>query len=332
MEQGLKLGIIGFGRIVELVHLPIIKKLEQITHYGVYDMTPERVELANRRSIAVYASIDELLASDVDIVLIATPPSSHYELARAALTAGKHVLIEKPVTVTFSEAEGLRRLAQQTGKAVSVFHNRRYDADFCFVKEAIAAGMVGNVLFVERRHHMFGSGANFGVKSFDPQWRNKRQYGGGALLDWGVHLIDQLLQLNLGRMDSIHSSVQTLNWNQGEVDDYVHALMRLDNGILYHMEINFASNATVPFWVIGGDQGTLQVMNDKEAVLLAKGAQPRPFTLEQNKLTAAKEIYESFIQHIQGGGPLSVNMDEVTAVMEVIDRIHSGAPEYASAT
>lgn len=324
-HKPIKLGIIGFGRIVELVHLPLLKKLPELTVSGVYDITPQRLDLAARRGFQVFAELHDLLKSSVDAVLVATPPSTHFELAAKALQYGKHVVLEKPVTVTAEEAIRLRMLANERGKLVTVFHNRRYDSDFIAVKNVISEDVLGPLLFVERRHHMFGSGASFGVKSFYPDWRNESCYGGGALLDWGVHLIDQLLELRLGSIHEVDAQLRGMRWQQGSVDDFVRADFRMDNGILASLEVNFGSNANVPMWVVGGEAGTLQVNNPKEAVLYRKGKPAESVSLDSALSSGPEHIYAALAASVLGSGELAVSLDQAVETMRIIDAIRHSA-------
>lgn len=321
MNTVIRLGIVGFGRIVELVHLPILKKMDGIRVAGVYDLTPERAALAAKRGFPVFDSLAALLDEGMDAVLVATPPVSHYEVARQALLAGAHVLMEKPVTVGSDEAIQLKGLADRTGKTVSVFHNRRFDADFKFVLRALEEKLAGETLFIERRHHMFGSGASFGVKSYDPEWRNRQASGGGAILDWGVHLADQLLLLPLGEIQSVRAFTHRLPWNQGDTEDYVHGELTFDSGVAASLEVNFASQAKLPLWVIGGDRATIQVNSDKEAVLLEKGSAPVVIPLESNSRSAALEIYSSFERAIRGQGQPEVTLEQAIKVMTLLEQI-----------
>ncbi len=327
MSDVIRLGIVGFGRIVELIHLPIIKKMSGISVAGIYDITPERAALAARRGLPVFASLPELLEEELDAVLVATPPVSHYEIARLALLTGAHVLMEKPVTVTTGEAVELKRLADSVGRVVSIFHNRRFDADFLFVLRALEEKLAGETLFIERRHHMFGSGASFGVKSYDPEWRNRQSSGGGAILDWGVHVADQLLMLPLGKVKSVRSFSQRLSWNKGDTEDYVHGELMFDSGITAFMEVNFASLAKLPLWIIGGDRATIQVNSDKEAVLLEKGHEPVLLPLESNSRSAGERIYTSFVQAIKGDGVPEVTLEQAIQVMDVLEQIRQGGTE-----
>jgi len=324
MNDTLKLGTVGFGRIVELVHLPLLKQLPQLEVTGIFDITPQRLSLAAKRGFTPYSELEQLLDSSIDAVLIATPPNSHYQIAEQALRKGKHVIIEKPVTLTAKESIQLKCIAEQEGKIVTIFQNRRFDNDYLLVKNMIEEEALGRIMFVERRHHMFGSGASFGVKSFNPGWRNQKSYGGGALLDWGVHLVDQLLQLGLGQCVEMRSCMRSLWSSQEEVDEYVHASIGTDQNVLLSMDINFASSVSAPLWIVGGEKATLQVISDKEAVIHRPGEQPAEVQMLDSK-DGPLRIYSSFANAVLHGGDLEVTIDEAIETMKILDRIRDCA-------
>lgn len=324
MTNKLSIGIVGFGRIVELVHFQLMKENPDTEIGGVYDITPQRAHLAGKRGLTTYASLEELLDSPIDAVLIATPHNSHFPIAEQALRAGKHVLLEKPVGLNADEAIKLKRIAEQENRVITVFHNRRYDPDFQLVKQVIAEGCLGPLMVVERRHHSFGSGASFGVKSFYPAWRNEKEFGGGALLDWGVHMADQLLQLGLGPCSQIRAVMKPF-WNpQGLVDDYVQAQMVAGNHVQLSLEINFASAAQLPLWVVGGREGTLQILSERDAVLYEKGKRTKEFKLESPR-SGAMEIYNTFVDAVRNGGKLAVTIEETIETMKLLDQIRKSA-------
>jgi len=331
MADTVKLGIVGFGRIVELVHLPLLKQMPEFEVHGIFDVTPKRLELAAKRGFPVFAELERLLDSEADAILVATPPSSHYRIAAQALRCGKHVLIEKPVTLDAAEAIQLKTIADQEGKTVTVFHNRRFDSDYLLAKKMIEEDGLGEILFVERRYHTFGSGAVFGVKSFRPEWRNEIAYGGGALLDWGVHMIDQLLNLNLGACEEVRASMNNLRWRQGEVDDYVNVVMNTDRQVVLSMDINFASHVSSPLWIVGGSRATLQIVSDREALLYEKGKSVREIKPEERPKSGALAIYASFAECIRNGGRLAVTLEEAIKTMEVLDRIRDSARQSKEA-
>lgn len=326
------INVIGFGRIAELTHIPLLGKMQAFELRGLFDVTEQRRALAAKRGLRVYADLDKLLDDEAETVLIATPPSSHYELAAMALRKGKHVLLEKPAALNAAEAEALRELADAHGRIVSVFHNRRFDDDVRLVREVMDSGRLGSIQYAERRLHQFGSGASFGVQSFHPGWREETAFGGGALLDWGVHLADQLLRLNLGSWQSVGATMHRLRWNKGDAEDAVQARILLDTGVLLSLDIHFGSHVRSPLWIVGGERGTLVVADGGEATLYAADGQatkvkPRPEEpgSYRKDLEGVKRIYAAFAARLAGEGELAVTLDEAVETLRLLDAIRASA-------
>lgn len=317
-----KLGIIGFGRIVELIHLPIIKKFDDIEVVGVFDITDSRLKIAEKRNLNTYSNLDVFLEEDMNAVLIATPPNSHCEIAKKAISAGKHILMEKPLTINYEEAKIVKEMSEQVGIGVTVFLNHRFDPDFLFIKDVIERNMLGQPTFIQRNYHTNKSGSDFGVKSFNPAWRVQKSFGGGALLDWGVHLIDQLLSLQLGKVKDVMGQALSLPNSEGEADDYVNANLLLENNTLLTFNINFRTTLPQPCWIVGGDKGTLQLRDQEALVQWADGETSRYIIDKPSKFSASK-IYQSFIDFIKEGRPLLVSMEVAVQGMEIIDRIQT---------
>src|SRR5690606_7192884 len=151
--------------------------------------------------VDVVASPDAALArDDVALVVIATPNATHAPLADAALRAGKHVVVDKPFTITLDEARALVATARETGRLLSVYQNRRWDSDFLAVREALHAGAIGEV--VELRSE---------ISRWRPQvrdrWRERPEPGAGLWYDLGPHLIDQALVL-FGPPDTVQATLR----------------------------------------------------------------------------------------------------------------------------
>jgi scyllo-inositol 2-dehydrogenase (NADP+) len=324
-NQKIKIAIAGFGRIVEFVHLSLIKAVGQFEVDGIYDVTEKRCQIAANQGHKIYQSYEELLTGESDLVLIATPPNFHYEMVKAALNHRKNVLVEKPISLHYKEAEEVVNLAKSVDKTVQVFYNRRFNPDYRFIGEMIRSEVLGPILFVERRQHSQDAGISFGVKSFDPEWRVKSQYGGGALFDWGIHLIDQLTCLNLGNINKINSFMYKLPHPLGETEDYIQANMELDNQMLLSFEVNFRSNANVPLWLVGGEKQTLMINANYEALLYEKGKVIQTYALEKESRKNGLEIYQSFVDVLGNNEPPVIRGDEILLDMKVLESIKRGS-------
>jgi len=157
--------------------------------------------------------LEELLTTDVELVIIATPSASHFENARDALLAGKHVVCEKPFTVTFAEAQELGAIAQAQKKILTVFHNRRWDADFLTLRRVIEADVLGELVEFEAHYDRFRPTLKAGNV-----WRERDEPGSGILYDLGSHLIDQALQL-FGRPSAVAADIRKQR-SSDAADDY----------------------------------------------------------------------------------------------------------------
>jgi scyllo-inositol 2-dehydrogenase (NADP+) len=182
----IRVGLLGHGQAGSLLHSPLIEAAGEFRISAV--ATSRTASLGERRDAPRQEAHAQAVieAEDVDLVVIATPNDTHYGFAAAALEAGKHVVVDKPFAFTAAEADRLIALAEDQGRVLTVFHNRRLDGDFLGVRQAIASGELGEILLFEARWDRF--------RPTPPQtWKNAP--GGGALWDLGPHLIDQALQL-----------------------------------------------------------------------------------------------------------------------------------------
>ncbi len=174
------IGIIGFGRI-GAEHAAWLASARGIRALAVADATPARQLLARKHGLKVYPDAAGLLAdADVSAVLVATPTAMHFEHASAALSAGKHVMVEKPMALDLPQGRQLADHAARRGLVLSVFHNRRWDADYLTVRQAIASGTFGKLINIESRLGQFSSCVGPAAREYRPNWRNEGAFGGGG--------------------------------------------------------------------------------------------------------------------------------------------------------
>ncbi|MFR7855438.1 MAG: Gfo/Idh/MocA family protein, partial [Acutalibacteraceae bacterium] len=215
-----KVAIIGYGGQGGW-HADHALKSDVVELAGIYDIKSERAELARSRGIHAYASREELLADPtVDIVVCATPNDVHEEIVVAALSAGKNVVCEKPVALSVASFDRMVAAAKKAGKIFTVHQNRRWDVDYLGIKEIIASGRIGDVINIESRIH--------GSRGIPSDWRCHKPYGGGMMLDWGVHLIDQMLLLIPEKIRSV--SCNCTHITTDEVDDGFKLRIEFESG------------------------------------------------------------------------------------------------------
>ncbi len=178
---------------------------------GIYDIKPERRAAAEAEGIHAFSSREELLADDrIDLVTVATPNDVHKEIAIAAMAAGKNVISEKPVALSQEELEEMIAASKKYGKLFTVHQNRRWDPDFKCVQKILADNELGKVFRIESRVQ--------GSRGIPGDWRNQKAHGGGMVLDWGIHLLDQALRIGEGRkLISVYAELT--NVTNEECDD-----------------------------------------------------------------------------------------------------------------
>ncbi|CAG8217231.1 unnamed protein product [Penicillium salamii] len=185
-------GVIGYGLSAKIYQIPFITAAKNINLYAVVQRTPKPDDDAQKDwpGIKSFRST-ELLVSDpaVDVVVVTTAPDSHLELAKLALNAGKHVVVEKPFTPTYEEAQELVQLAKKQNRLLTVYQSRRWDADFRTLSHIVKNGSLGRLVEYETRFERHVPGIPGSA------WRTKEIPGGGAIYDLGAHLIDQTVQL-----------------------------------------------------------------------------------------------------------------------------------------
>lgn len=208
----IKTGLASYGMSGQLFHAPFISTNP---HFQLYKIVERSKNLSAERypGATIVRSIEELLADkEVELVIINTPDDTHYEYSRLALEAGKHVVVEKPFTTTVEQGETLVELARKKGKMLSVYQNRRWDADFLTVKDIIDKKLVGRLVEFESTFPRY---RNF-IK--ENTWKETGEQGGGLTYNLGSHLIDQAVQI-FGMPEAVYANIATLRTG-GIVDDY----------------------------------------------------------------------------------------------------------------
>jgi predicted dehydrogenase len=252
--NAVRVGIAGFGRI-GAEHAAWIAPSAKIV--AVADVTEARRDLARQRGFSVRESFQSLISDpNIDAVLISTPTSFHHEQAIQALRAGKHVMVEKPLAMNLPQAKEIIEAAREAKRILSVFHNRRWDADFLAVKSAIASGIFGKIINIESRLGQWASCVGPAAKEYRPNWRNEAVFGGGGLLDWGSHFLDQIWQLMLpARPQRIFAQLRGNVWTR-DTDDFARVTIDFDNGAVALIEINTTTTSPLPRWHIDGTLGS----------------------------------------------------------------------------
>jgi len=258
-------GLIGYGYAGRTFHAPLLASEPGMALTLVASSDAARVH-ADLPNVAVIADPLAVATSDaIDLVVIASPNASHAPLARAAIEAGRHVVVDKPFTLDTAEARGLVALAAKHDRLLSVFHNRRWDSDWLSVTQAIGDGVVGRPMHL--RSH---------IDRFRPavrdRWREGGGPGSGVWFDLGPHLVDQALLL-FGLPDRVSASFARQRAG-ALADDWAHVVLEHgDRRSVLQASMLVAGGS--PRFVVHGDGGSIvkQSADRQEAQLLA-GAKP----------------------------------------------------------
>ena len=241
---------IGFGGMAGNHYKQLSKGNLNAKAYGVWDIDPARRKAAVDYGMIAYNSADELLSDEnVDIVVVAVPNHLHREYVKSALRAGKHVICEKPAAIYAWELEEMMAVAKETGKVLTIDQNRRVNRDYVLMRRSIESGEIGNVYLIESRVE--------GSRGVPAGWRTSKEQGGGMMLDWGVHLIDQIMYMDTSKVTEVYCRMYSINYP--EVDDNFHLRITLESGLEAIIEIGTNHFIPHPRWIVYGREGTLQI-------------------------------------------------------------------------
>lgn len=285
--------------------------------------------------VASVKSFDDLLADkSIELIIVNTPDFTHYEYASRALQAGKHVVLEKPVTQTTEECKELISLSRRTGKIFSVFQNRRWDGDFLTVRNIIKNQLLGRLVEFESNYMRY---RNFIQAN---TWKESAQLGKGITYNLGSHMIDQALTL-FGAPESVWADIDTLRTG-GEIDDYYHIRLVYPK-FKVTLRATYLSREETPRYTLHGTHGSFVKYGiDPQEELLKKGGNPLSegwgkeeeshwgiVNTETNGLHYRGKVetlpgnyaayYDNIYEAIREGKPLSVQPEESMLGIRVIE-------------
>ncbi|MBQ9031687.1 MAG: Gfo/Idh/MocA family oxidoreductase [Parasporobacterium sp.] len=249
--RDINIAIIGHG-FMGHEHETMLLKTPGFRLIGFADIDPKQLEDVTE-GLKRYSSNEELMADpEVDVVLIAANNIYHHDLVCQAARAGKDVICEKPIAMSLEEIDDMIRVTQEYGVKFTIHHQRRFDPDFRTMKNVYDSGTLGDVYSI--KSSLYGHNGNM------HDWHVYIDQGGGMLLDWGVHLIDQILWMMKGhKVVSVYADIR--NVINVEVDDYFKILMKFDNNVLAEIELGtyFLADKEHWFerhWMMSGNKGS----------------------------------------------------------------------------
>ncbi|MFM9436264.1 scyllo-inositol 2-dehydrogenase (NADP+) [Janthinobacterium sp. CG_23.3] len=337
--QKIKTGLVGYGFAGSTFHAPVLTVVETLELTAVASSKPELVH-KDWPAATVYADAAQLYADpSIELVVIAAPNEAHFSLAHAALLAGKHVVVDKPFTITSAEAETLIACAKAAGRVLSVYHNRRWDADFLSLKALLAQGTLGRVTSFESHFDRFRP-------DIKQRWRESAAPGGGLLYDLGPHMLDQALQL-FGPPQRLYADIALLRDGAAAVD-YFHLVLYYER-LRVVLQAGCLVNAPTARFAVHGDKGSFVKfgLDPQEDALKAGGRPGQPgwgrdpvhgalhladaADGQAQHLPMADGCYQHFYQGmadaIRNGAPAPVAAQDALATIRLIEAALRSASE-----
>lgn len=342
----LRVAIVGYGLAGRSFHAPLIAATDGLELVGVVTSSPaRRQQLAVDHPQAKALADVEALWTDVspELVVVATPNSSHAVITSAAIRHGVPVLVDKPLAVTAAEAEAVVSEAERAGVLLTVFQNRRWDTDQLTLRKLMAEGALGEIARYESRFERWRP-------DLDPdKWRESAgpQDGGGVLLDLGSHLVDQALTL-FGPATHVYAEIESRRGGAGDDDAFI--ALRHASGTISHLHASAVTPSVGPrLRVQGSSAGFLVSRLDPQEAALRAGERPdtvagwgMPEDFERGRLVAGdrsvpvppepgawQRFYELLRDALRGGSPPPVDPHDAVQTLRVLEAAQRASAQCA---
>ncbi len=345
----LKLGIVGYGFMGQW-HNNHAGTMEEVEIVAICDTNPAKLDKAPD-TVSRYSDYKELLKDEaVEWVVICVPNHLHCQIAIDAANAKKHLIVEKPCALNVEEFDRMYAAARENGVMFTVDQNRRWDRDYSMVKKAWEEKWLGNIFMVKS--------SLYGVFGRMHDWHEYKEYGGGMLYDWGVHLIDQVLDLIPKKIIQICADMKCAV--NREVDDYFRILLYFENGLAAEIELGTFLLGKMPRFYVAGDKGTMVVEEIKaengaiyragefrkalpETVKNLDAGPTRTFSTKAEDVVYTEELpvihraysdwndfFRNIVGAINGNEELIVKPEQVRRVLQVMEAARESAALHRS--
>lgn len=321
----MRVGLLAYGAIGH-EHNQAIHSVPGWELTAVCDVNPDRITAAQELAPGAkgFSDATEMLDSGlVDLVVISTPPNTHFEWARAALERGIHVVLEKPMALTAAQCDEVLELAHNKGLTLVVYQNRRFDPDFVTMRRLVREGAIGEVFTYE--------GFVGGYSRPCDYWHSDADVSGGAIFDWGSHYIDQILDLFGTDIAHVTGINHKRHWHHVSNADHAEVTITFADGRQARFVNSDLAAARRPKFYALGTQGAIVGEWDPQAEpavadlpalisLHIPGAPPRVIELDE---VPAFTFHHELAKHLASGAPMQVlpiNSRNVVAVMEAAER------------
>ncbi len=340
--------LLGYGGMAGHHERILRAEYDRMNLKGIFDINSKRCDVAREEGYYVYSSKEELINDpEVDVVIIATTNEVHKSLAIEAMRAGKHVVCEKPVTLSSAELQEIIDVQKETGCVFTIDQNRRTNRDFVLMKRKVEEGLIGKPYVIESRVE--------GSRGMPSGWRTLKELGGGMMLDWGVHLIDQLMYMFPEKIKEVNCQMFHIQYD--EVDDNFRMDMTFESGLIAHIEVSTNNFITHPRWYVLGTDGTMQINDwncdgeivrviDKEneweekifytAAGPTKTMAPRSenstekikLSMPEDVLDDLQIVYDQFLDAVEGKAELTIKPEQAMRVMKVMEAAFESAEKH----
>jgi scyllo-inositol 2-dehydrogenase (NADP+) len=339
----INVGLAGYGFSGQSFHRPLLQHSHNFEIHTIMSSNKEKVQ-TDMGGVNVVPSLQELLQEDIELVVITTPNHLHYDMIKQSLTAGKHVVVEKPFVTESEQGEELIRLAEENGLVLSVFHNRRWDADFLTIRNLMEKKKLGDISTYEAHFDRYRP-------MVKDRWKENKIEGGGVLYDLGSHLIDQALCL-FGKPQWVFADIFSQR-DPEKAEDYFQITLGYDT-----VRIGLYSRSIVldpgPRYQLHGQKGSfVKYGMDRQEADLKEGINPYSASWgmedeeswgtlslieeeEVNKVKLSSEkgdytqYYQGIFEAVRNNQPIPVRAEEALNVIEIIEACKKSSSEKKS--
>ena len=327
-RESVRTVVVGYGMAGRQFHAYLVERAPGLALHGVVVRDPEkRARLAaDRPQARTYDTIGDACADpDVDLVVLATPNSTHADLAVTALRAGKHVVTDKVMALSLEECDRMLAAACDNRRLLAVFQNRRFDGDFLTVKQLIESGEIGEPRYVEMAWQGFGAWGG---------WRGKAEMGGGRFYDLGAHLFDQALALFPESVEHVYCRMHH-DYAERDIESEALAVVAFEGGRTAVCDLSGMTAISKPRFLVHGTKATFQKFGldpqeeamkagDIDAAVEAEANYGRLKGPDVDRVVPTlpgrwRGYYEQVARALLGGAPPPVTHAEMRRVMAVLD-------------
>jgi scyllo-inositol 2-dehydrogenase (NADP+) len=330
--------VVGYGFAGRSFHTYLVGLEPRLRLHGVCARDAEkRAKAATERGCKTYETVEAVLADpQVDLVVLATPHDTHAPLAIAALQAGKHVVTDKVMCLNSVECNAMISAADQAGKLLTVFHNRRWDGDFLTVQKLMADGQMGDVRWIEMSWQRYGVWGG---------WRATLEKGGGRTYDLGAHMLDQALLLFPEEVESVYTRMHR-DWPSAPTESHATITLVFAGGRTIVIDVGSMTRWAKPrFHLVGPDATFIKYGEDPQEPAMVAGDIDTAREPEANfgKLYTGqtktghgatpvptlpgrwRSFYENVADALVDNGQLTVTLPQMRRLMNVVDAVFESA-------